>query len=95
MNLTKEYLEDCAIDDTPAFETDEIKQILNDYEKARKWDSWPEVKEILRNQKLRELIEKKITECEKIRDERENGSWMEEDDRVISELEDILEESKK
>ena len=75
------------------------QQILNDYEKARTFDSLELEKDVLQkvkeneqNQKLRELIEKRIEEVEPYTDislpERKDVT-------IYNELQKLLEESKK
>jgi len=97
MKLTKELLIRLAdIEELP------IDQILDDYEKARKYESTFNTsfgKEIWENQKLRELIEKRIEEIKETQATLYNANLMEGWDInkkiTLPELQKLLEESKK
>jgi len=93
--------------DSPICKTDspEFKKLLDDYEKARKWEDFKKLYQVndewlldqqdykIAYQKLRELIEKRIEELQMVY-ETENG-LIDEYQFLLTELQKLLQESKK
>jgi len=76
LTLTKEYLEACAVDDNPAFDSLDIQNILI-------------------NQKLRKLLEKKIASLPGQIEGAISPSWKTDYELLQIEFNSLLEDSKK
>lgn len=90
--LCKILINHCGEDGDNEGAVDTLNRIS---EKARKWDSWPEVREILRNQKLRELIEKKIRNLPGQIECAISPSWKQDYELLLIEFKSLSEDSKK